>query len=264
MIAMMGFALLLQTAGDPVPRTGTAGPNVGDTIWITRTVRVAPRQTVRPAEWTPAEPIESVGDPAVTVRGTTVELRYPITIWRAGPQRVEIPGPLVLGPDGTVDSLPPYVTTLAVASVLPKVPADSTLAPQPRDPVVQRRVVSLVPMAILWALALLLLGGFRWWWRRRGTPAPPPPREHRVPDVPVQRWLDAGERRAVASLAAARLRAAAGAHGEALDPALATELRELLATLDRARFGAETGSDIATLFGRAEQLETRLAPGVSP
>jgi hypothetical protein len=258
---MLGVALalvfVLQTQAQ-APARGQ-GPTVGDTIWITRTVRVAPRQTVRPGAWQPPDPIEAAGPPRVTVQGTTVEIAYPVTIWRAGEHRVEIPGPLLLGPGNAADSLPSYDTTLVIRSVLPAAPPGAPVAPQPRAEFVPRRLVSPWPMVVLWIATAILLLPLHWWWRRRGKsvrPAVPAPPASGALEVPVERWADAGERRTVASLSVARLRAAiAGApDGNQIDD----ELRGLLATLDRARFGARTDEDALTLFRRAVQAAERV------
>jgi hypothetical protein len=123
---------------------------------------------------------------------------------------------------------------------------------------VARREVSAVPLLLLGSLALVLLLPLHLWWRRRGKPTPVAPAAPDLPDPPLARWADAGEYRAVANVAAVRLRAAvaqrvAAAHSgldtERLLAELAAvrpdwpleELGDLLRALDDARF-AETGS----------------------
>jgi hypothetical protein len=263
---MIGIAVLLQVAASSGAGTAASAATdtatVGDTIWVPRVVRVAPRQTVRPVAWEPADPVELAGRPTVAASGATVEIRYPVTVWRPGSHRVEIPGPLVLGADGSADSLPPQVVTLDVRSVLPPAPADSPIAPQPRAAVVPRRDVTLLPLLALWIMALVPLLALRWWWQRRGAPvaALAPPDAAAAPTVPVERWADVGERRAVASVAATRLREATDHRAAELEhaPELARELEELLAALDRTRFGSETDGDVLALVRRAAQLEARL------
>jgi len=95
--------------------TGT--PTVGDTIWVTRTVELPAGRTVRPADWQPEDPVELLGPARVTVRGGSADVAYPIVIWQTGPHTLEVPGPLVLAPQGAVDSLPPAGITFEVASV---------------------------------------------------------------------------------------------------------------------------------------------------
>ena len=120
-------------------------PTVGDTIWVARTVAVPPGATLRAADWDAPEPIERLGPPRVTPRGDSVVVSYPIVAWRTGALTVELPGPLLLGAGGRVDSLPAQPMSLTIGSVLPRVPPDSTLAPQPRADYVPRTSASLVP-----------------------------------------------------------------------------------------------------------------------
>lgn len=250
---MIALALVLQVQ----TQGPTQAPSVGDTIWITRTVEIAPRETVHPGTWQPPEPVEVVGPPRVTVRGSTAEIAYPVTVWRAGTHKIEIPGPLLLGPGGKADSLPPYVTTIDIRSVLPNVPADSTIAPQPRAEYVPRLIVSWWPLAVLLALAIILLVPLHWWWRRRGKSVALAPTVPRPMEPPVEQWAAAGERRTVISLGAARLRAAIGAAPDVAR--LDEDATALLAELDRARFGAETGEDALTLFRRAAAAAERVS-----
>ena len=73
-------------------------------------------------------------------------------------------------------------------------------------------------------LALALLAPVHWWWRRRGRPHPR--RRSRRPDCrepPLDRWADAGESRAVASVATARLRAQIATRMPAAHAGLDTE-----------------------------------------
>ncbi len=268
---MMPVLLLLATLqGD--------GPTVGDTIWIRREIEIPPGRTIRPAEWEPEDPVEVLGPPRVVVRGGSAEVAYPVVVWETGEHTLRPPGPLFLGPDGTVDSLPPEAVTLRVSSVLPTVPPDSSLRPQPRAEFVPRGARTLVPLLLLWALALALLAPLHWWWRRRGTARPLAPAVAGGPvKPPLDRWADAGESRAVAAAAATRLRTVVAsrvpaAHaGLDTDAALAEvrqvrpdwphdELGDLLRSLDEARFGRLSFPDAIGLARWAGELEPRLLP----
>jgi hypothetical protein len=251
-------------------------PTVGDTIWLTRTVLVPEGRTLRPADWNPPDPVELLGPPRVTSRGDSTDVTYPIVVWRTGADTVELPGPILLGANGTVDSLPGQSIILYIRSVLPAVPRDSTLAPQPRADFVPRRTVSVLPVLLLWLIAGLLIAPLHWWWRRRGKERQvftlPPPRGG---EPPLERWADAGESRAVAAAATARLRRAIaealpGAHvgldTEDLLPVIRAarpawplgELGDLLRSLDEARFGERTFPDALGLARWAGELEPRL------
>ena len=267
LLGSLGVLLLLQ---------GTA-PTVGDTIWLSRTVRVPTGYAVRAADWEPADPVELLGRVRVVQAGDSAEISYPVVLWRPGPHTIELPGPLLLGPDGTVDSLATERVSVGVRSVLPRVPSDSALAPQPRASLVSRTAASLAPLTILWLLSLTLLLPLHLWWRRRGKPGgttAATPRPDAL-ELPLARWADAGEYRAVANVAASRLRAAveqrvASAHrGLDTERVLAEiaaarpqwplqELSELLRALDDARFGLLPSSEALRLSRSTSEMRDRL------
>lgn len=253
-----------------------AGPTVGDTVWIRREVTVPPGRIVRPAQWEPEDPVELLGPPRVIVRGGSAEIAYPVVIWETGERTLRPPGPLLLGADGILDSLAPEPVTLRVASVLPVVPPDSTLRPQPRAAFVPRGATTLVPLILLWGVGALLLAPLHWWWRRRGTPRPLPRAETGGPArPPLERWADAGESRAVAGAASVRLRTLLAARVPSAHTGLDTEavlaelgaarpdlpldeLGDLLRSLDEARFGYSSFPDAIGLARWAGELEPRL------
>ena len=265
MMSWLGlFTALLQSPG----------PTVGDTVWLSRTVAVPPGYVVRASDWDPADPVELLGRPTIVITGDSAEVRYPVVVWRAGQQLIDLPGPLLLGPGGTVDSLGSERVRLEVRSVLPLVPRDS-LQPQPRAGLVPRREVSLTPLVLLWSLALVLLIPLHLWWHRRGKPMPPLPPMRDLPDPPLIRWADAGEYRAVANVAAIRLRAAVAQRVAAAHTSLDTErllaelaaarpewplaeLGELLRDLDDARFGQAGLSNVLELSQSTLALRDRL------
>lgn len=262
---------VLVQAGMPSP-----APTVGDTVWVARTVAVPAGTTVRPADWNAPDPIERLGPPRVTARGDSTTIAYPIVVWRAGPLTVELPGPLLLRADGVVDSVPPAPVELRIASVLPQVPADSALAPQPRAEFVPRPATSPVPLLLLLGLAVLLLAPLHWWWSRRGHARPRPVLPTAPADPPLERWADAGESRAVASAASTRLRSTIAARVRDAHEGLDTEdllravagrsdwplaeLGDLLRALDEARFGRATFPDALGLARWAGELAPRLVP----
>ncbi len=255
---------------------GTA--TVGDTIWVSRTIELPPGRTLRAAEWEVADPLELLGPPRVTLRGGTAEVAYPLAVWRAGSHTVQVPGPLLLAPDGGVDSLGTEAVTLRVASVLPRAATDTALRPQPRADYVPRPAVTPVPLVLLLILALIVLIPVHWWWRLRGRPAAKPAAEAAgQPRPPLERWADAGESRAVAAAATARLRAALAARVPDALPALDTEavlahvaeqrpdwpldeLGDTIRALDRARFGTGPAPHVLDLARQATELESRLTP----
>ncbi len=265
MSALLAILLVLQGAL----------PSVGDTVWVGRSVHIPAGYTVRAGDWEPADPFQLLGRPRVVVSGDSARITYPLVIWQPGRHDIELPGALLLGPGGTVDSVAGLRTSVEVRSVLP--PGDSTLAPQPSAALVQRNVVSLAPLVGLWAVTLVLLLPLHLWWRRRGKPsraAAPAPRPEAL-DAPLGRWADAGEHRAVASLATAQLRAALAERLPAAHMGLDTErvlaevaaarpewpledFGSVLRSLDDVRFGAAPSAQALGLSQSSLALRERL------
>ncbi|HEU5304486.1 MAG TPA: hypothetical protein VFU40_07575 [Gemmatimonadales bacterium] len=275
---LAAFLSLVFAACLPGILSAQAGqPTVGDTVWLIRTVAVPAGYAVRAAEWDPAEPIEVLGRARVTATGDSAQVAYPVVAWRPGQHQVELPGPLLLGPGGTVDSLRGERVRLDIASVLPPGAADSALAPQPRAALVARDEATFSPLVILWGIALAFLLPVHFWWRRRGKPtraqAPAIPPDALEP--PLGRWAEAGESRAVAGISASRLRAALAERLPAAHPGLDTErvlaeiaaarpawpleeMAELLRALDDARFGSAPAADALGLAHSTNEMRERL------
>jgi hypothetical protein len=269
MVGLLSLAVLLQAAS----------PTVGDTIWVSQTVPVRSGYSVRASDWEPADPIELLGRARVVNAGDSAQISYPVVIWRPGQHVIDLPGPLLLGPGGTVDSLAGKQVTVAVQSVLPPVPRDSALAPQPPASIVDRQHSTPIPLLVLWGIALLLLLPLHLWWRKRGKAAPAPSVaiQPNALEPPLARWADAGESRAVASVAAARLRTAlaeraplptSGLDTDGLMIELArvrpdwplAEVERHLRALDDVRFGLTTPADALALSRSTLELSDRLPP----
>ena len=251
------------------------GPTVGDTVWLSRTIAVPPGYVVRAADWDPADPIELLGRPRVVVAGDSAQITYPVVVWQPGAQLIELPGPLLLGPGGKVDSLRGQQVKREDRSVLPRTTPDSALSPQPRAGIVAIRAVSLAPLVILWVISLALLLPLHLWWRRRGKPAHAPALDAPAAEPPLARWADAGEYRAVANISAVRLRSAVAQRVAAAHPGLDTErllsdlaavrpdwplaeLGDILRGLDEARFGVAPASDALALSRSSVAMRARL------
>jgi hypothetical protein len=250
-------------------------PTVGDTIWLRRSLRIPAGYVVRPAEWQPSDPIEAIGRPRVEASGDSVEISYPVVVWQPGQHVVELPGPLLLGPGGTVDSLAGMRLQVHVRSVLPVLAGDSLPDPQPRASLVARSEQTLGPLFVLWGVSLMLLLPLHLWWRRRGKPAPTPVTLTAPPEIPLARWADAGEYRALVHVSSTELRAAVAQRVTAAHSGLDTrrlldelssarpdwplqELSRLLTALDEARFGLRPGVDALELSRATLQLRDRL------
>jgi hypothetical protein len=269
MINLLWFVGVLAVQADQ--------PTVGDTVWLTRKVSVPAGFTVRASDWEPPEPVELLGRARVSISGSSAEISYPVVLWEPGRHLVDVPGALLLGPGGTVDSLGSERVRVDVRSVLPPVPTDSAVAPQPRAAIVAQNVTTLAPVAIAWAAALFLLLPLHIWWWKRGKPTPA--RAANIPaealEPPLTRWADAGEYRAVANVSSLRLRAAVAERVAAAHPGLDTErvlaelaatrpewpleeLSELLRALDDARFGVTPAPDALELSHSSVAMRDRL------
>lgn len=251
-------------------------PTVGDTIWVRRMVAAPAGRAVRAAEWIPTGDIEVLGHSRVVLRGDSAEVSYPVTLWAPGTQTVQVPGPLLVGGDGRIDSLRAAAVTLSARSVLPPGPRDS-VPPQPTTPPVALREESLLPLLILWGAAVVLLLPIHWWWRRRGRAMPVGvvgPGEVGEPEV--ERWADVGESRAVVSAAVERLRTVIAEKLPEAAPEIDTEaclavvgehrpgwplaeLGELLRALDEARFAHGPDVDALGMYRSASDLGRRIS-----
>ncbi|HEX2451663.1 MAG TPA: hypothetical protein VHJ69_11000 [Gemmatimonadales bacterium] len=234
----------------------SALPSVGDTIWLRRAVAAPAGWTVRAPNWDLTGTVERLGRPHVIRRGDSAEVAWPVTAWAPGEHVVSVPGPVLVQPNGMEDSLPAQPTTIVLRSVLPRVPPDSTLKPQPPAPVVPTMERSIVPLLVLLAVAAVLLLPLHWWWRRRGPAMAVPVLPVPSVDPPVARWADAGEGRVVLDAAVERLRIAID--GRRSDASLG-EAKLLLSALEAARFADEPVADAAELYARTTALESRLA-----
>jgi hypothetical protein len=242
-------------------------PAVGDTVWLERVVAAPAGWRVRVARFDATDRVEPLADPAVERVPGGWRVRYGLVAWSPGAHAIVLPPLWLLGPDGQADSLAGGTARLELVSVL----SGTTVEPKPAlDPIrAGRRTAAPVGLAVA-ASAALLLAGVRWRRRRPRTVSPPRP-DAGTAGVPDARWLDAGESRAVAARATARLRAALAravpeAH-EALSTAeclqtlarvrpdgLVRELQEILTALDEVQFAAVHGADAAALAARARAL----------
>jgi hypothetical protein len=265
---MITAILLLQTAA--------AAPTVGDTIWLARTVAVPEGHTVRPPDDSLAGPVELLGPPQLVQQQGAVLIRYPAVAWEPGRHTVALPGPVLVGPDGTADSTAPLEVSVTVASVLPRVAGDTVLPVQPPTGLVPRQETSLLPLLALLGLGVLLLAPLHWWWRRRGPRVAPEPVATEPAGVPFARWADAGEPRAVLAAAAAVLRTVLSHTTPGAQPGLDTtellavlterrpdlplgEIEAVLRELDATRFAPAAFGDAADVARRAAALAARIA-----
>jgi hypothetical protein len=227
-----------------------AGPTVGDTVWITRTLEAPVGIAVRPRPIRATAAVEPLGPAEVALIGGVIRIRYPVVGWRAGQHEVAVPGPILVRNDGWSDTLPDWSTVVEIATVLPPGERDS-LPPRPAIGLVSRRSRSGLPLALLIGVIVLIVLPLHWAWRRRGlVPAPAVVRPG-VPTVEMlASWAESGEGRAAAE--GWRLR---------LERRLATvedpAVREVVSALEAARYAPHPVEEVLALCRRARVLESR-------
>lgn len=154
---------LLVTLLQPPP------PLIGDTVWVERQVDAPAGSLLRPLPWDPGEDVLLLGPPEALARPGGWTLRYPLVFWRPGTHRLSVPGPLVIRPDGTTDTVRTRVEVMAIGSILPAGRLD-TIPPRPAVGLVAAGSRSLQPVVVLGLLGMVLLLPLHWWWRRTGPP----------------------------------------------------------------------------------------------
>jgi hypothetical protein len=269
------FALLLQSGSGWV--VTPARPTVGDTIWLTRVVPTPPGWRVRVGKFPAAASGEALADPVVlplSGGGGGWTVRYAIVAWTTGPVTATMPPLWRLGPDGSADSVSRGTAAFTVASVIP----DSVRAPEPQAALEPLRVARETPLPALAALLLSTgaLVALVVWRRRAPRRVADAPDLVLDPEVADERWLAAGEPKAVAARAARQVRTAIARAAPEAHEALSTpecltvlervrpdapirELRELLDALDHVAFATAHGVELAPLAARARALAKRVA-----
>jgi hypothetical protein len=269
-------ALLLQGGGWTVR---PAGPTVGDTVRLERVVPAPPGAVGRARALTADELVEPLRAPEIRPTDRGLLVRYTVAFFAPGRHELPMPALEVVHPDGGVELVLGDTALVVVRAVVP----DTADAPDVRDARTPLGRVAREPLPVVLlgggtAAVLVLWAVLR---RRRGpTPGPAEPPVP-APEVPLLRWLAAGERRAVATLAMQRLRLRLEAtvpdagRGLALAECLEVvgaarpdwplrELSDVLTALERARFAPLAGDDLTELVDRADVLLDRLAAAAVP
>jgi hypothetical protein len=252
-----------------------AAPTVGDTVRIERLVPAPGGVLGRARALQGSDVVEPLLPPEIFPADGGLRVRYTVAVFAPGRYALAMPALELVYPDGAVELVLGDTAEIAVRSVIP----DSVTHPAPLPSLAPIPRVGRSPAPLLALLAggsalLVLWAALRRRGRRRA--APPPAAATPVPPLPLMRWLGLGERRAVASLAADRVRRRLEAlvpgagRGLALDDCLAALARErpawplqeieaVLTALDRARFAPLTADDAAELVDRTDMLLEQLA-----
>lgn len=187
---------------DPVRRT------VGDTLTIVQQVRTVPGAVVQPRTLIDSSLVTLLAPPSMTRNGVNVQIAYRVAVWQPGTNDLTLPGPVVVTPDGRVDTIADYHVQLQVASVLPSGKVATAIAPKAARSVIPRGDRTVIPFLLLLGLLAVATAFGRWWLRRRG---PEPVLPAVLPAAPLdaeqlERWLAAGEAQLALRHVEARLR----------------------------------------------------------
>lgn len=263
---MMLLALVAALQGTSWVAT-PAGATVGDTIVLERIMPVPPGAHGRTRMLDAGELVEPLGLPEITPVPDGLRIRHTIALFGPGIHALSMPAIELLHPDGTVEVVLGDTAFVRVAAVIP----DSLETPEamPSQAPLARPVRRPGRAAAPAAVVLIVLATWLAWWRRTAREVAPPPEPVAGIEQPLMRWLAAGERRAVASVAVHRLRAAvAAAVPEAERTATVSEwqtlvaaaqpawpvveLGDILRALERARFARLGADDLVELVDRAD------------
>lgn len=263
---MTGLLALLQAA---VWTVAPAAPTVGDTIRLVRHVTAPPGVEARVPPLEATEVIVPLAPPAVGAAEGTLTIVYTVAAFAPGTHTLTPPAVEMLLPDGRVERLDGGRAVVPVRAVLPR--GTERPAPRPSLGPVARHPRAAGPLVGLLGAAL---GGVALWGvgrRRTRRRRPPLEASELAPAVPIDRWVAAGEPRAVAAVTSERVRSAlaqlvpaVGVHLAAEDCLVVLrrerpdwplgELADLLRSLERARFAPAVPSDVMTVVDRAELL----------
>lgn len=265
----MSWVPLLLAALQATWSTGPGRATVGDTVVLARAVPAPVGATARTQALQASELLEPLAPPAIAHRQGAIQIVHLVAFFTPGTHRVPMPTVEVVSPDGHAEMVLGDTAVVTIMSVLP----DTGTRPVPRGSraPVARPLHRPEPLVLLVSGVVLMLA--LWALARRRT-RPRQPAEAAPPaavDPPLMQWLSAGEARAVATLAADRLRRhlsqivpEAGLNltideclriVEARRPDWPVDaLADVLTALERARFSPLVASDTMALTDRTEEL----------
>jgi hypothetical protein len=185
--------------------------------------------------------------------GEGVRVRYPVVLWYPGDRVLTMPGPVLVYPDGTSDTLAASTHRIRVLSVLPAGQAKSRIPPRPPRNPLPLATRSLIPLVLLVLGSSLVIGvvAFRWRRRRKPIPRSEPALGEPTPDL-LARWAAMGEYRAALHHWGWRLNRRLKRSQDLQEIAA---LQDTIEAISDRTFVAEPPKRLAELAARAAELE---------
>lgn len=248
-----------------------AQATIGDTVVLERDIEVADPSAR--LQLTPIEPsplMEPLAPPRIIGGTGGFVAQYVVAVFEPGNHEVQMPDLELVYPNGTVESRVGGEAYLVVTSVLPA--GDSLPPPRAsRDPIPRYVAQPALAMLLVSGVLVLSIG----WGVLRRRPARRPAwaaAQEAEPELPVSRWIAAGEPRAVATLTAHHVRESVRRRIPDADPSLdleswlrvvqtqrpdwpLRELSEIMHALERACFAPAIPSDVIALTEDAAVLQ---------
>jgi hypothetical protein len=246
---------------------------VGDSVRVSASYSVAAGTTVRLGDLDPSPDAVVLVPPAAAVSGTGVRVSFTVSLFSTGNVAVRTPTVELIGPDGSVQRIPPAEVGVLVASVLP--PEEDNPALKPGFNPILRNTTRAEPLVFL--QLLVVFAAFAWWKIRTREPptsigARPAAEAARAP---LDQWAAAGEIGTVAEIARRRLQRFLAEREAAITESSTTgemlqvlqsgegdlpfrEIDALLAGLDRVAFAPAHGSDVSQLASQVDDLIAEL------
>jgi hypothetical protein len=182
-----------------------------------------------------------------------IMVRYPVVLWYPGDRTLTMPGPVLVYPDGTSDTLAASVHRIRVLSVLPGDRPRSRVPPRPPRNPLPLASRSLLPLVFLVAGSALLvaIGAVRWRRRRKPVSRTEPVLAEPSADL-LARWAAGGEYRAALHHWGWRLNRRLKRSQDIQEIAA---LQRTLEEIGDRTFVAEPPERLAELAARAAKLE---------
>ncbi len=265
-MTLTGGAVMLAQIWSVLPEQ----PTIGDTVVLEREVIVADpaaRLRLTPLDGSPS--VEPLARPEVISGAGGFVARYLVALFETGEHAVVMPDLELVYPNGRVETRVGGQALVTVLSVLPE--GDSLPPPRASREPIPRDLFRASRAALLFTGVVVLSLG---WGVLRRKPRRRPAwvgTDAGVEDIPVSRWIAAGEPRAVATASMHRLREQIRTYVPQAEPSLdletwlrtveehrsawpVRELADIMRALERASYAPAIPSDVIALADESQVL----------